>query len=105
MMRYMNDLNTWLARDLDDRQREIRSLGAGSISFGMSSRIPLVFVQASPIDYLGFSTNTRVYVVGPGAPPVVIPPQIRPGGVFYDPGWRRTPSSRSITPDRVFPGD
>jgi hypothetical protein len=38
-------------------------------------------------------------------PSVVIPPQIRPGGAFYDPGWRRTPSSRGITLDRVFPGD
>jgi hypothetical protein len=28
MMRYMNSLNDWLARDVDDRQREIRSLGA-----------------------------------------------------------------------------
>ena len=28
MMRYMRALNDWLARDVEDRQREIRSLGA-----------------------------------------------------------------------------
>ena len=27
-MRYMRALNDWLARDVEDRQREIRSLGA-----------------------------------------------------------------------------
>jgi hypothetical protein len=48
----MNNLINWLARDLDDRQREIRSLGAQIDQL----RNELTSIrQASPIDDLHLS--------------------------------------------------
>ncbi|KAG6380162.1 hypothetical protein JVT61DRAFT_8251 [Boletus reticuloceps] len=91
LMRYMGDLNDWLARDVQDRQAELRGVTArvdqlredlGRFGVGAGPGMPMPQPQPQTGQALGGFIIPQVPPAPGGPIPPVIPPGQYPGGFF-----------------------